>query len=151
LVDSGACVSANLTWQTQMNTGPISIYFVARPDKVDACVTGIKAELDQMKAPYITDDELHRAAHTLEVQDVQSSEKPSELAHTLTFWWTSAGLDYYRGYVDHMYTLTVADTVRYINNYITGKPYVLAVMVSPEMQKAGLDQAHFDGLVKGGK
>ncbi len=150
LVDSGACVGASLSWYTQMNTGPISVSFVARPDKADACITAIKGELAQMATAYVTDEEIRRAAHTLEVAEVHDREKPSDLAHTITFWWTSAGLDYYLSYVDKMYQVTVADTVRYINTYITGKPYVLAVMVSPEMQKAGLDQAHFDAIVKGG-
>ena len=150
-VDSGACVSASHSWFTQMNTGPIMINFSTKPGKADACIKAITGELDKLKTDYVTDEELRRAAHTLEVAEVHDREKPSLLAHTLTFWWTSAGLDYYLSYVDHMYQLTVADTVRYINTYITGKPFVLGVMVSPEMQKAGLDQAHFEGLLKGGK
>jgi len=151
LVDSGSCVRVNLSWFTQMNTGPISLNFSAKPDKVDACVKAITGELDKMKTAYVTDEDIRRAAHSLEVDDVRGSEKPSQLAHTLTFWWTSAGLDYYLSYVDHLYQVTVADTVRYINTYITGKPFVLAVMVSPDMQKAGLDQAHFEGLLKGAR
>jgi zinc protease len=151
LVESGACVGASFSWNTQMNTGPISLSFVATPDKTDACVTAVMAELKKMKDPYISDDEIRRSAHTLEVAEVRDREKPSDLAHTITLWWTSAGLDYYITYVAHLYQVTVADTVRYINTYVTGKPFVLAVMVSPEMKKAGLDQAHFDGLLKASK
>ena len=147
LVDSGACIGAGLGWYTQMNTGPISLQFVAMPDKVDACVTAIAGELAKLKDGYVTDDELRRAAHTLEVGQVHEREKASELAHTITFWWTSAGLDYYLGYVDHLYTVTPADVTHFVNTFITGKPFVLGVLVSPEMKKHGLDQAHFDALL----
>ncbi|MEO6774021.1 MAG: pitrilysin family protein [Kofleriaceae bacterium] len=152
LVDSGDCVSAGLSWYTQMNTGPISISFNATPAKVDACITAILGELAKLSTAYVTEPELARAAHTLEVDQVREREKASELAHTLTFWWTSAGLPYYLGYVDHLYKVTVADTTRFVTTWLTGKPYVLGVMVSPEMKRAGLDQAHFEKLIGiGGK
>ena len=147
-VDSGACVYAGLSWYTQMNTGPITVSFAAPPDKIDACLTAVVGELGKMKTAYVTDDELRRAAHTLEVGEVHDRERPSELAHTLTFWWTSAGLDYYLSYVDHLYQVTIADTTRFVNTYITGKPFVLALLVSPEMQKAGLDQKHFEAVLR---
>ena len=35
----------------------------------------------------------------------------------------------------------------FVNTFITGKPFVLGVLVSPEMKKHGLDQAHFDALL----
>ncbi len=152
LVDSGACVRAGLSWYTQMNTGPITVSFNATPAKVDACITGILGELAKLKLPYVTEAELARAAHTLEVSQVQEREKASALAHTITFWWTSAGLPYYLGYVDNLYKVTVPDTTRFVTTWITDKPYVLGVMVSPEMKQAGLDQAHFEKLIGlGGK
>ncbi|HEY1550464.1 MAG TPA: insulinase family protein, partial [Kofleriaceae bacterium] len=146
-VDSGACINARLGYYTQMNTGPITIGFEATPEKVDACIKAIRGELAKMAADYVTPDELARAAHQLEVGIVQDRERPSELAHTLTFWWTSAGLDYYIGYVDNLYKVTPADVARFVATWITNKPFVMGVMVSPEMKKAGLDAAHFQKLV----
>ena len=148
LVDSGTCIEVGFSWYTQMNTGPITAVFEATPDKVDACIKGIRGELAKMTADYLTAEDLARGAHQLEVQVVQERERPSELAHTLTFWWTSAGLDYYVNYVDNLYKVTPADTARYIATYITGKPFVLGVMVSPEMKTQGLDAAHFQKLVQ---
>ena len=61
------------------------------------------AELPKIKAPdYLSDDELKNAAHLLEVQQIQERERSSALAHTLTFWWSSAGLDYYKNYADNV-------------------------------------------------
>jgi zinc protease len=148
LVDSGLCVTANIGWYTQMNTGPITASFEATADKVDACIKGIRGELAKINADYVSAEDLARAARQLEVGVVEERERPSELAHTLTFWWTSAGLDYYLGYVDNLYKVTPADAARYVATYITNKPFVLGVMVSPEMKKkSGLDTAHFQKLV----
>jgi len=148
LVDAGACVTVRFSWYTQMNTGPITASFEATPDKVDTCIRAIRAELAKMTAHYVTPEDLARGAHQLEVDVVQKRERPSELAHTLTFWWTSAGLDYYLGYVDNLYKVTPGDAARFVATYITGKPFVLGVLVSPEMQKGGLDAAHFQKLVE---
>lgn len=144
LVDSGACTAASLSWYTQMSTGPITVYFDAAPEKADACLTAVLAELPKIKEPtYLSDEEMKNAGHTLEVQLAKDREQPSAYAHTITFWWTSAGLDYYLGYVDNVKKATRADVARFMDSYVLGKPYVLGVMVSPEMVKKGLTKEHF--------
>ncbi|MCC6524828.1 MAG: insulinase family protein [Polyangiaceae bacterium] len=148
LVDSGACLGVSFSWLTQVHVGPITLFFQAMPDKVDGCVQAILAELPKMRAPdYLSDDEMKNAAFRAELEQVASREKPSELAHTLSFWWASAGLDYYLGYVEHMRRVTRADVVRFLDEYVLGKPFVLGALVSPEAAKGGLDQAHFEALV----
>lgn len=148
LVDSGACVSVQIGWYTQMNTGPISLGFEATPEKVDACVTAISAELKKLREPsYTSADDLARAAHSLEVSLVRDRERPSELAHTITFWWTSTGIDYYLTYVEKLFAVKPADAAAMIDRWMTNKPFVFGVMVSPEMKKGGLDAAHFEKLL----
>lgn len=147
LVESGACVSANVNWTTQMNTGPISLFFEAAPDRIDACVKAIFAEIPRLKEPdYLTDAELANAAFTAEVQSVKDREKPSELAHTLSFWWTSAGLDYYLHYVENMKKVDRAAIARYLDTYVLGRPFVFGSLLSPAMKKQGFDNAHFAKL-----
>jgi len=148
LVDSGACVRAGFGWFTQRNVGPINLFFEAAPDKVDECVKAIFAELPRLKEEStFSDEELHNAAHELEVSQVLERERPSELAHVLTFWWASAGVDYYLGYVDHLYAVTRADIASYLDKFVYGKPYVFGIMLSPELRAKGLDQAHFETLL----
>jgi zinc protease len=152
LVDSGACTFASApSWFTQMNTGPISIQAQAAPDKLDGCVQAILAELPKISQPgYLSDAELKNAAFRAEVGQTLEREKPSELAHTLTFWWTSAGLPYYQGYVGNLRKVMRADIARYLDTYMLGKPFVFGALVSPDMAKAGgLDLAHFEKLVGG--
>ncbi|HEX8107721.1 MAG TPA: pitrilysin family protein [Kofleriaceae bacterium] len=151
LVESGACVSVSISWATQVNTGPIKVSFQATPDKVDTCITAIRAELVKMESPdYLTQEELHRGAHTYEIGAVHERERPSQLSHSLTFAFCYGGLDYYLlSYPDNLYKVTPADVARYVTTYIKDRPFVFGIMVSSEMRKAGLDQKHFDGLIKG--
>ena len=152
LVDSGACAFVSApSWYTQSNTGPISVQAQAAPDKVDGCVKAIMAELPKLKeADYLSDAELRDAAFKAEVMDATDRERPSELTHTITFWWTSAGLPYYQNYVANLRKVTRADIARYLDTYVLGKPFVFGAMVSPQMVKEQhLDQAHFEAMVGG--
>jgi zinc protease len=152
LVDSGACAFVSApSWYTQSNTGPISVQAQAAPDKIDGCVKAILAELPKMKeADYLSDAELRDAAFKAEVADATDRERPSELTHTITFWWTSAGLPYYQNYVANLRKVTRTDIARYLDTYMLGKPFVFGAMVSPEMVKdQHLDQAHFEAMVGG--
>jgi len=148
LVDSGACVRVGMSWFTQKNVGPISVSFEAAPDKIDACTKAVMDELPKMKtADYLSDEELLNAAHTLEVGQAHERESSSGFAHALTFWWSSAGLDYYDGYVANVKKVTRADIARYLDTWVLGKPTVFGAMVSPEMTKAGDNEAHFAQLL----
>ena len=84
-------------------------------------------------------------------------ERVSAFAHTLTFWWSSAGLDYYLGYVDNMKKVTREQIARYLDTYVlgsnssgsAGKPlrnFVFGSLVSPDMAKQGFDKTHFEVL-----
>jgi zinc protease len=147
LVDSGACLHAGMGWQTQMNTGPISVSFDATPDKVESCIKAILAELPKMKeSNYLSDGEMSNARHSAEISAIRERESSSNYAHSITFWWTSAGLDYYMGYVENVKKASRADIARYLDSYVTGKNFVLGVMVSPEMAKQGLTKEHFATL-----
>ncbi len=155
LIDSGACVSAGMSWFTQMNTGPITVSFEATPANIDRCVKAVRNELPRMKAKdYLSDEEMQNAAHTIDVQTTKERERVSAFAHTLTFWWSSAGLDYYLGYVDKMKKVTRDDIARYLETYVLDKKFVFGSLVSPDMVKGGFDKAHFEvlaGLKPGAK
>ncbi len=147
LVDSGSCLRVSLSWGTQMNTGPIRLSFVATPDRALACIRAIQAELPRLAQPgYLTAEELRDAGHQLEVDRALENELPSALAHSLTFWWTSAGLEYYRTYLDKARAVTPADIARYTRTYILGRPYILGVMVSKDMEAVGLSRAALQKL-----
>lgn len=147
LVESGVCLQAGFAWFSQRNTGPIQLLFDATPEDTVACIEAIVAELPAMAEPdYLSGEELSDAAHLLEVQRALEIEQPSELAHTLSFWWTTAGLDYYRTYLARTRAVTPADIARYMRTYVLGKPYVLGVMLSKAMESNGLTRAVLEKL-----
>jgi zinc protease len=136
LVDSGLTTAANLNYYTQINVGPISLGAQTTPDKLKDALKAINAQIAQFDAPsYFTDEELESAKTLLDVNEIYSREKPSEYAHTVSFWWASSGLDYYANYVENLRKVTRADIKRYVDKYIKNKPSIAAVLISETDQK----------------
>ena len=139
LVDSGLVVAADFGYYTQRNVGPIVLTLVTTPDKAKAALKAAYAEVAQFNKPdYFTDAELENAKTILESRDLFDREKLSEYVHTLGFWWSSTGIDYFRGYHKELRSITRADTARYIETYVQGKPHIGIALISTESQS----QAH---------
>ncbi len=148
LVDSGVCVAARFNWTTQRNVGPVTLFVMAVPEKGEACLSAALAELPKMREPdYLSDEEMKNAALALRIDFANQREQPSTYAHTLTYWWASAGLDYYEAYEENVAKATRAGVAHFLDTYVLGKPYVLGVMVSPETAKAVIGRPQVEALV----
>jgi len=135
LVDSGLANVVNLGYYTQRNVGPIQAILSTSPEKARAAVKALYAEIAQFDRPdYYTDEELENAKTLLEADDLYSREKLSEYSHVLAFWWSTSGIDYFRGYHKNLRAVTRADISRYINTYIKNKPHVGLALISPAQQ-----------------
>lgn len=135
LVDSGLVQIADLSYYTQRNVGPISLTIATTPDKAKAAVAAIHNEVAHFTdKDYFTDEQLENAKLALESDDLFSREKLSEYAHTLSFWWASTGIDYFRGYLPTLRRTSRADINRYVTTYIQGKPHVSVVLISASGQ-----------------
>lgn len=135
LVDTGLVTGANLGYYTQRNVGPIQLGAQTTPEKARAALKAIYAEISHFgDNDYFTDEQLESAKALLEADDLFSREKLSEYAHTLSFWWASTGLDYFRGYQDNLRKTSREDINRYVTQYIVGKPHVGLVMMSDQAQ-----------------
>lgn len=135
LVDSGLTVGANINYYTQRNVGPIQVLFVTTPDKAKPALDALYKEIAQFNTPgYFSDTELENAKTILESRDLFDREKLSEYTHTLSFWWSSTGIDYFRGYQRNLRATNRADINNYVKTYIQGKPHVGVAMLSPETQ-----------------
>ncbi len=137
LIDSGIITAIiQLGYLTQRNVGPITITVQAEPDKFRAALKALNEEIAKFDSPdYFTDQELEYAKTLLDVNEIYDREKPSNYAHTVSFWWASSGLDYYATYVDNLRKVTREDIQRYVRKYIKNKPRVVAVMLSEQDQK----------------
>ncbi len=135
LVDTGLVVGADIGYYTQRNVGPIVVTLVTTPDKAKVALKAVYAEIAQFDKPnYFTDAELANAKTILESRDLFDREKLSEYAHTLGFWWSSTGIDYFRGYHQALRAITRRDTNRYVQTYIQGKPHIGVALISRESQ-----------------
>jgi zinc protease len=137
LVDSQLAADVNLGYYTQRNVGPITTIMVTSPDKAKAAVKALYGEIAQFDKPdYYTDEELENAKTLLEADDLYSREKLSDYSHTLSFWWSTSGIDYFRGYHKNLRAVTREDINRYLRTYILNKPHIGLALISPEEQDA---------------
>lgn len=136
LVHSGLMLSAHLGYLTQMNAGQITLSGTVQPARLREAIPALYAEIDRFDDPdYFPDEQLANAKTLLEIEDLYQREKMSTMAHTLSFWWASAGLDYYRDYFDHLRRVTREDIVAYVRRYLQGQPFVFGLALSPETQQ----------------
>jgi zinc protease len=136
LVDSGLVDGASLGYYTQRNVGPIQLQMRTTPDKARAAIRAAYDEIAHFTDPdYFTPEELESAKTNLEASDLFDREKPSEYAHTIAFWWASAGIDYFRGYLSRLRSIGRPDIVRYVTTYIQGKPHIGLSLLSDESAK----------------
>jgi len=135
MVDSGLVVGADITYITQRNVGPITITLVTTPEKAKDALKAVYAEIAQFDKPdYFTDEELESAKTLLEARDLYEREKLSDYAHTLSFWWSSTGIEYFRGYHKNLRAVSRAETTRYVKTYIQGKPHIGVALISKDAQ-----------------
>ena len=135
MVDSGLTAGAEIGYYTQRNVGPISLTLVTTPDKAKAAIKAAYAEIAQFdKSGYFTDEELESAKTILESRDLFEREKSSDYTHTLGFWWSSTGIEYFRGYYKNLRATSRADINRYVTTYMQGKPHVGVALISSEAQ-----------------
>lgn len=136
LVDTGLVAGVTIGYLTQRNVGPIQIIAQTTPDKARAAIRAIYNEVAHFNdKDYFTDEQLESAKALLEADDLYSREKLSEYAHTLSFWWSSTGLDYFRGYLPNLRRTSRGDISRYVTTYIQGKPHVGLALISEESQR----------------
>lgn len=150
LVDSGLAASVNFGYYTQRNVGPINLVLVTRPEKAKEALKAAYAEISKFADPtYFSDAELENAKTILETNDLFEREKLSEYAHTLGFWWSSTGIDYFRTYHAKLRAVTRADINRYVKTYIHGKNHVAVALVSKEGRRsAGISEQDLIGGAK---
>jgi zinc protease len=132
LVDTGLASGVGVNYYTQRNVGPISVVIQTTPDKAKAALKAVYGEIAQWASPaYYSDAELDASKTILASSDLFDREKLSEYAHTIGFWWSSTGVDYFRGYQKNLNAVTRADINRYVRTYILGKPHVGIALVPP--------------------
>lgn len=150
LVESGITLGAGLSYFTQKYTGPINASAQMAPPNIKPAIRALLVELYKLTDPaYFTDEQLASAKKILAVQSIYEQEKTTGLVNTVSFWWASAGLNYYFDYVKNLNAITREDISQFIKTYVLGKPFVLGLLIDEvTMNELKLDQAALDAYVK---
>ena len=113
LVDSGLASAVGINYYTQRNVGPITVELVTTPEKAKAALKAVYDEIAQFASPsYFSNEQLEASKTILQSHDLFDREETSEYTHTVGFWWSSTGVDYFRGYQRNLNATTRADIGR---------------------------------------
>lgn len=147
LIDTGLVTGVGLNYYTQRNVGPISLLISTTPEKAKEALAAVYKQIEQFDKPdYYTDQELENSKNLLEARDLFEREKLSNYSHTLAFWWSTTGIDYFRDYHKNLRAVSRKDINTYIQRYIKNKPHVAVALISEDSQKAaGLTEADLIG------
>ncbi len=136
LVDKGLTPFAAAQYQTEKYVGPVNIYLMPNPGKLSVCNTEVLNQVKQWgNDDYYTDEQLRDAKEILRRDAIRQREKPSAIASYVTYNWCSTSLDYMTDYEKNCQNISRADIKRFVNTYITGKPYVAGMVINPDMNK----------------
>jgi zinc protease len=146
LVDKGLAFTANVSYQTCKYTGPITIFLVPNPAKINEAIKVLREQMAKWDSDtYFTDEQLETAKNQLAIQEAYNREKTSNYVHTVTFWWASASIDYYTSYIDNINKVTREDIKSYVKKYINDQPSAWGMLISPDMKKKlNIDETIFD-------
>jgi len=135
LIQSGLAASVSIGYLTLKHTGPISLIVSPNPAKVKECIEEVNRQLALMdNDDYITDAEIATAKRVMQIRDVREEDVTSTFVRTLSFWWSSATLDYYLTYLDNLNKVSRADLKQYVDTYIKNQPYCEGLLIDPGLR-----------------
>ena len=136
LVDSGLWQAVGVNYYTLDHVGPISVSGQTTPARLREALRALFDELKAAVGPgYISTAELEATKAKRATTTQFGMERSSEFSHTIGFWWSVSGLDYYMKYIDEMAVRTAADLQQYARTYIVGKPYVIGILMPGSERK----------------
>ena len=131
LVDSGLWDGVIVNYYTLNNVGPITISGQTSPDRLRSALGTLDVELREVLKPgYFSAEEMNDAKAQRAVSSAFEREKASAFSHTIGFWWSVSGLEYYMKYVDEMARRSPAQLQEYARKYIIDRPHVTGVLLS---------------------
>jgi len=144
LVESGLALQVNIGYLTLKHTGPISVFVVPNPNKIQECMAEVKRQIALWDTDnYITDEQIETAKRQLEIHQVKDEEITSDFTHTISFWWASASIDYLNTYIANLRKVNREDLKQYVRKYIKNKPYAAGMLISAEAKQQLKPETYF--------
>ncbi len=142
-LEAGVAPGAQFSYHTQREGGEINFQAPILGDRVLAARDLFLREIAAMADPgYFTEEDLELAKRSLHVSRAFEAESTGDAAHNLTFWWASAGIDYYASYLSAIDTVTREEVASFARAYLVGRPMILGCLASEaQAQQMGLTEA----------
>lgn len=138
LVESGVALGASLSYSTQRYVGPIFLTLQTLPGGEEAAIRAALAEVARFAdEDYVTDAQIAAAQTILATDALYDQQSTEALAHTLTYWWCSATIDYFLTYIDELAAVERADMQEYVRTYLHGQPLATVLLSSGEAIASG--------------
>jgi zinc protease len=145
LVQSGLASSTNINYLTLKHVGPITLIVMPNPSKIRECVREVEKQISLMDDDaYLTDDQIQTAKRMLEIKKIRQEDITSDYVHTLSFWWASASLGYFRSYNDNLGKVSRADIKAYVQKYIKNRPHCAALLLNPDTREKVKPETFFN-------
>lgn len=150
LVDGGLAESVEVGYTTRKRGGLITLSFLTDGARARRAVEAALAEVARFgSGDYYTAAEVQSAQTRLAVGDLYDREVAHEFSHSVSFWWATADLEYFRDYVGNIQAVTPRDLQAFVGRYVTGRPLVLGVLGGPEdMRAPDLSQASLEAAIR---
>lgn len=133
LVEQGVLLDVQFGYQTLRYVGPITLTAVVAPGMELQAIEAVMSEIQRFTdEDYFTDAQIETAVTTLAVDEIYAQQSVENLAHTLSYWWCSASVDYYLTYIDELAQVTREDMQAFVETYVQGAPKVAVVLTSPD-------------------
>lgn len=149
LVASGLGLAAGLNYLTQNHAGELNLYGRCPAKRTSAFVKALTAQPQAWLAPnYFTKAQISAVQRSMRVAHYLERDRPSSFIKVLGFWWSVAGLDYYRDYYNKMFNVTALDLQKFIKKYLIAKPALTTIYTSPDGAKQAKLQDNASALVE---
>ena len=136
LIDKGLGSAADMSYQTLRYPGSLDMFAVPTPEKLKDFYHELAAQFKMMgDENYFTDEQLATAKDVIKRNQIRQKEKPSELSKNATYNWCSTSLEYMTDYEANCMNVTRKDIADFVKRYITAKPFIAGLIISPEMNK----------------
>jgi zinc protease len=120
-----------------VDPGLFGVYIGTSPDKKEAAITGMLAELKKVLAEPVTDDELSRAKSAMiGGYEIGLQDPGAKAADMATNELIGLGLDHYRKYAKKLGGVTKDDVLKAARKYIRLDAYTMAIVGPGEGVKA---------------
>ncbi len=136
LVDEGPFENASLSYYTQQDGPSISFRGTFAPGKRKAALRAFHREVRNMAKPgYFTKKQLQAARTRLIVQRKSAVENGRDYLQSLGFWWSVAGLGYYKDYLKQLHNVTLEEIRSFCKTHVQDRPRAYGLLV-PSKRKS---------------